>query len=82
MTAEQTEKSRSAITLDVYKRQVLYFASYIVTDPGLTPLEKKQLLTEKEYREMRERYGDEFEAAMGAEAVQDLLKDCLLYTSL
>ena len=51
------------------------FRKYIVTDPGLTPLEKKQLLTEKEYREMRERYGDEFEAAMGAEAIQDLLKE-------
>ena len=54
---------------------MLYFASYIVTDPGLTPLDKKQLLTEKEYREMRDRYGDEFEAAMGAEAVQTLLKE-------
>ena len=70
--------SRIGLMLDISPRlleKVLYFASYIVTDPGLTPLEKKQLLTEKEYREMRERYGDEFEAAMGAEAVQDLLKE-------
>ena len=59
----------------MYKRQVLYFASYIVTDPGATRLEKKQLLTESEYREMRDHYGDEFEAAMGAEAIQDLLKE-------
>ena len=70
--------SRIGLMLDISPRlleKVLYFASYIVTDPGLTPLEKKQLLTEKEYREMRDRYGDEFEAAMGAEAVQDLLKE-------
>ena len=70
--------SRIGLMLDISPRlleKVLYFASYIVTNPGLTPLEKKQLLTEKEYREMRERYGDEFEAAMGAEAIQDLLKE-------
>ena len=70
--------SRIGLMLDISPRlleKVLYFASYIVTDPGLTPLEKKQLLTEKEYREMRERYGDEFEASMGAEAIQELLKE-------
>ena len=70
--------SRIGLMLDISPRlleKVLYFANYIVTDPGLTPLEKKQQLTEKEYREMRERYGDEFEAAMGAEAIQDLLKE-------
>ena len=70
--------SRIGLMLDISPRlleKVLYFASYIVTDPGLTPLDKKQLLTEKEYREMRDRYGDEFEAAMGAEAVQTLLKE-------
>ena len=64
--------------LDISPRlleKVLYFASYIVTDPGATRLEKKQLLTESEYREMRDHYGDEFEAAMGAEAIQDLLKE-------
>ena len=77
--------SRIGLMLDISPRlleKVLYFASYIVTDPGLTPLEKKQLLTEKEYREMRERYGDEFEAAMGAEAVQDLLKEIHLGSQL
>ena len=42
-----------------------------VIDPGYTPLEKKQLLSEKEYREMRERYEDEFRAAMGAEAIKE-----------
>ena len=52
---------------------MLYFAAYIVTDPGFTPLEEKQLLSEKEYRDMRERYEDEFQAAMGAEAIQELL---------
>ena len=70
--------SRIGLMLDISPRlleKVLYFASYIVTDPGLTPLEKKQLLTEKEYREMRERYEDEFQAAMGAEAIQTLLKE-------
>ena len=70
--------SRIGLMLDISPRlleKVLYFASYIVTDPGLTPLDKKQLLTEKEYREMCDRYGDEFEAAVGAEAVQTLLKE-------
>ena len=72
----EADRRGIGLMLDISPRlleKVLYFASYIVTDPGLTPLEKKQLLTEKEYREMRERYGDEFEAAMGAEAIQDLL---------
>ena len=70
--------SRIGLMLDISPRlleKVLYFASYIVTDPGRTRLEKKQLLTESEYREMREHYGEEFEAAMGAEAIQDLLKE-------
>ncbi len=70
--------SRIGLMLDISPRlleKVLYFASYIVTNPGLTPLEKKQLLTEKDYRDLRDRYGDEFEAAMGAEAVQTLLKE-------
>ncbi|NCC06461.1 MAG: DNA-directed RNA polymerase subunit beta' [Clostridia bacterium] len=68
--------SRIGLILDISPRQlekVLYFASYIVTDPGFTPLEEKQILSEKEYREMRERYEDEFKASMGAEAVQELL---------
>ncbi len=68
--------SRIGLMLDISPRlleKVLYFAAYIVTDPGFTPLEEKQLLSEKEYRDMRERYEDEFEAAMGAEAIQALL---------
>jgi len=70
--------SRIALMLDISPRmleKVLYFASYIVTDPGLTPLEPKQLLSEKEYWEMREKYEDEFEAGMGAESIQKLLAD-------
>ena len=70
--------SRIGLMLDISPRQlekVLYFASYIVTDPGYTPLEKKQLLSEKEYHEMRERYEDEFQAAMGAEAIKELLAE-------
>ena len=53
--------------------KVLYFASYVVIDPGQTPLEPKQLLNEKEYREMREKYEDDFRAGMGAEAIKELL---------
>ena len=70
--------SRIGLMLDISPRQldkVLYFANYIVTDPGFTPLEKKQLLTEREYREMREKYEDTFEAGMGAEAIQKLLAE-------
>ena len=70
--------SRMGLILDMSPRlleKVLYFASYIVTDPGTTPLEKKQLLSEKEYRDMREKYEEDFQAGMGAEAVQMLLKD-------
>ena len=68
--------SRIGLMLDISPRlleKVLYFAAYIVTDPGFTPLEEKQLLSEKEYHDMRERYEDEFQAGMGAEAVQELL---------
>ena len=70
--------SRIGLMLDIGPRQldkVLYFTNYIVTDPGFTPLEKKQLLTEREYKEMREKYEDTFEAGMGAEAVQKLLAE-------
>ena len=70
--------SRIGLMLDIGPRQldkVLYFANYIVTDPGFTPLEKKQLLTEREYKEMREKYEDTFEVGMGAEAVQKLLAE-------
>ena len=68
--------SRIGLMLDLSPRlleKVLYFAAYIVTDPGMTPLEEKQLLSEKKYRDMRERYEDEFKASMGAEAIQELL---------
>jgi DNA-directed RNA polymerase subunit beta' len=53
--------------------RVLYYEQYLVTDPGNTPLEDRQLLSDKEYREAIDEYGDEFEAKMGAEAVRDVL---------
>lgn len=68
--------SRIGLMLDISPRlleKVLYFAAYIVTDPGFTPLEEKQLLSEKEYRDMRDHYEDEFKASMGAEAIKELL---------
>ena len=73
--------SRMGLMLDITPRmleKVLYFANYIVIDPGDTPLEKCQLLTEREYRDMREKYEDDFKAGMGAEAIQELLAgiDC------
>ncbi|MDE6594884.1 MAG: hypothetical protein K2K44_02610, partial [Oscillospiraceae bacterium] len=55
--------------------EVLYFTKYIVIDPGSTELMKKQLLTEKEYADMREKYEDDFYADMGAEAVNELLEE-------
>jgi DNA-directed RNA polymerase subunit beta' len=70
--------SRMGLVLDMSPRaleEVIYFASYVVTDPGDTALEKKQLLSEKEYRAYREKYGVKFQAAMGAEAIKKLLKD-------
>ncbi len=74
--------SRLGLVLDIsprYLEKVLYFALYIVTDPGDTPLEKMQILNEKEYDEMRERYEDDFEAGMGAEAIKKLLQDIDVY---
>ncbi len=74
----KTIPSRMGLVLDISPRsleQVLYFSQYIVTDPGTTPLEKKQLLSEKQYRDMREKYEDDFDAGMGAEAIQKLLKE-------
>jgi len=68
--------SRMGLILDMSPRsleKVLYFASYIVTDPGDTPLYEKQLLTEGEYREALEKYGNKFKASMGAEAIKELL---------
>ena len=70
--------SRMGLLLDLSPRileKVLYFASYIVTDPGYAPLTKNQILSEKEYRELREKYEDDFDAGMGAEAVKKLLAD-------
>ena len=69
--------SRMGLILDISPKvleKVLYFASYIVTDPGDVPLAKNQVLTEKEYRDMREKYEDDFKAGMGAEAVKELLE--------
>ena len=70
--------SRMGLLLDLSPRlleKVLYFAQYIVIDPGDTPLQKKQLLTEREYREMYERYEDDFRVGMGAEAIRELLAE-------
>ena len=69
--------SRMGLLLDISPRileKVLYFANYIVTDPGETPLMRNQILSEKEYRDMREKYEDDFDAGMGAEAVKKLLQ--------
>ena len=70
--------SRMGLLLDISPRileKVLYFANYMVVDPGDAPLTKNQILTEKEYRDLREKYEDDFDARMGAEAVQQLLRD-------
>ena len=70
--------SRIGLILDVTPKaleKVIYFSSYIVTDKGFTALEDKQLLTENEYNDMVERYGeDAFKASMGAEAIKELLE--------
>ncbi|MFJ7649664.1 DNA-directed RNA polymerase subunit beta' [Lysinibacillus sp. NPDC097279] len=68
--------SRMGLILDMSPRaleEVIYFASYVVIEPGATNLESKQLLSEKEYRAYREKFGATFEAAMGAEAIKRLL---------
>jgi DNA-directed RNA polymerase subunit beta' len=70
--------SRIGLMLDMTLRdieRVLYFESFVVVDPGMTELEKGQLLNDEEYFDAMEQYGDEFDARMGAEAVQQLLKD-------
>ena len=70
--------SRMGLILDISPRsleKVLYFASYIVLDPGDTPLIKKQLLSENEYRECYDKYGSRFKVGMGAEAVKQLLDE-------
>ncbi|EPR13715.1 DNA-directed RNA polymerase subunit beta' [Ruminiclostridium papyrosolvens] len=68
--------SRMGLILDMSPRsleKILYFASYVVIDPGQTPLSKKQVLTEKEYRDSVDKFGMNFRAAMGAEAIKELL---------
>ena len=70
--------SRMGAILDMSTRlldRVLYFSRYIVIDPGNTPLEKKQLLTDAEYKSAREKYEDDFKAGMGAEAIKELLAE-------
>ncbi len=74
----KTIPSRMGLALDISPKaleQVLYFSQYIVTDPGTTPLEKKQLLSESMYMNMREKYENDFEAGMGAEAIKKLLSE-------
>ncbi len=70
--------SRIGLLLDMTLRdieRVLYFESYVVIDPGMTTLDKGQLLNDEEYYEALEEFGDDFDARMGAEAVQHLLGD-------
>ena len=71
--------SRIGLMLDITPRnleKILYFAAYVVIDPGKTDLEKKELLTEREYRERVEKYGEgKFKAGMGAEAIKELLQE-------
>ena len=70
--------SRMGLVLDMSPRdleEVLYFVSYIVLDPGPAPLEKKQTISDKEYRAYYEKYGNAFRVGMGAEAIKELLMD-------
>ena len=69
--------SRIGLMLDMTLRdieRILYFEAFVVTEPGLTPLERGQLLNEEQFMQMRQEHGDDFDAAMGAEAVFDLLR--------
>ncbi|WP_024870388.1 DNA-directed RNA polymerase subunit beta' [Pseudoxanthomonas suwonensis] len=69
--------SRIGLMLDMTLRdieRILYFEAYVVTEPGLTPLERRQLLTEEQYLTARQEHGDDFDAAMGAEAIYELLR--------
>ena len=69
--------SRMGLVLDMSPRdleEVLYFVSYVVIDKGIAPLEDKQTLSEREYRQYYEKYGDGFKVGMGAEAIKELLK--------
>ncbi|MGB8798462.1 MAG: DNA-directed RNA polymerase subunit beta', partial [Candidatus Aquilonibacter sp.] len=70
--------SRIGILLDMSPRQlekVIYFAAYVVIDPGDTNLTKREVLSEQKYREARDKYGNRFKAGMGAEAIRELLRD-------
>jgi DNA-directed RNA polymerase subunit beta' len=70
--------SRIGILLDMSPRQlekVIYFAAYVVTDPGDTTLTKREILTEQKYRESRDKFNTRFKAGMGAEAIRELLRD-------
>ena len=70
--------SKMGLVLDMSPRdleEVLYFVSYVVIDPGQAPLEKKQTLSDKEYRAYYEKYGNTFRVGMGAEAIQELLRE-------
>ena len=70
--------SRMGLILDMSPRaleKILYFASYVIIDPGQTPLSKKQIMTEKEYRDSVDKFGYSFKAGMGAEAVRELLME-------
>ncbi len=70
--------SRMGLVLDMSPRdleEVLYFVSYVVLDPGAAPLEKKQTISDKEYRAYYEKYGNTFRVGMGAEAIKELLKE-------
>jgi len=70
--------SRIGLLLDMTLRdieRILYFESFVVTDPGMTTLERGQLLNDEQYYEALEEFGDDFQAKMGAEAIQDLMAD-------
>jgi len=73
--------SRMGLLLDMSPRaleKILYFAAYVVIDPGQTPLSKKQILSEKEYRDSLEKFGPKFRAGMGAEAVRSFFRKSIL----
>ncbi len=77
--------SRLGMVLDMTLRdieRVLYFEAYVVTDPGMTPLQRCQLLTEEDYLAKVEEYGDEFSASMGAEGIRELLRHISLDTEI
>ena len=70
--------SRMGLILEMSPKdleKVLYFAAYVVVDPGKTPLFKKQILTDKEYKEAYDKYGSRFKAGMGAESIKELLAE-------